>query len=759
MRTRSWTQTLLARLVIGLTLLVAAGCDCTGTVEPDCTTDPECESGESCVDGTCVPRSRLDGGSDGGAAPTDSGSDAGSSCESATFCGTPPVCCAAGDECIEEVCLPACASEVRCGAGLTTCCSAGQVCVSDACVDPGTECTDSFDCMTGAFCEPTLERCLPQFDPVTCETTPVFGAFEPVIEWSVTTATEASDCLHGISAPIVVDLTGDGTPEVVANFACDEDWQRGVIRAFDGVSGTPLWTGSDAAVQTNGRAGIAAADLDGDGRSEVIALRVPASGRIIAFDDDGSLLWESVATDGTTPYTVSFANGAPTIADLDGDGSPEVIIGAAVLNAAGQLLWQRDGAGTEGTNSGYTGGIAAVADLDMDGTPEVITGRRAYRADGTPMWTALTDDGYPAIAQFDDDPQPEVVLIASGQLYLLDGLTGAVEWGPVAQPGGGRGGPPTVADFDGDGQPEIGVAGAASYSVYDPTGAMDVLWSMTTRDVSSNATGSSVFDFEGDGAAEVVYGDECFMRVYRGSDGMVLLEIPSTSATIHEYPVVADVDADGNSEIVIVANDRNVSLPDSCRAIDASWDGQRRGIFVYGDTRDQWVGTRRVWNQHSYHVTNISAAGAVPMSEPNNWEDPSLNNYRQNVQGAGVFNAPDLKVVALEVILDGCPTTVTLRARITNEGNLGAPSGVPVSFYAGTPDALGAVLGTAMTTVPLLPGAITVVELADVPLTGAAPYGFVAVVDDDGAGAGVVIECDEDDNAAGIGDIDCNILL
>jgi hypothetical protein len=269
-----------------------------------------------------------------------------------------------------------------------------------------------------------------------------------------------------------------------------------------------------------------------------------------------------------------------------------------------------------------------------------------------------------------------------------------------------------------------------------------------------------VFDFEGDGAAEVVYGDECYMRVYRGSDGTVLLQIPSVSSTIHEYPLVADVDADGNSEIVIVANDRASSTADSCRAADSTWDGQRRGLFVYGDTRDQWVRTRRVWNQHAYHVTNVtSVGGAIPAVEMDNWSTPGLNDYRQNTQGEGVYNAPDLKVLALEVILDGCPETATLRARITNEGSLGAAAGVPVSFYAGTPSMRGALLGTVSTTVPLLPGGTTVVELADVALEGDPPYAFVAVVDDDGSDAGVVTECDEDDNAEGIGDLDCDIIF
>src|SRR5690606_10463058 len=140
---------------------------------------------------------------------------------------------------------------------------------------------------------------------------------------------------------------------------------------------------------------------------------------------------------------------------------------------------------------------------------------------------------------------------------------------------------PTLADFDGDNLPEIGVAGATAYSVFDPDGPAPVLWSRDTKDFSSHATGSSVFDFEGDGVAEVIYGDECFVRVYRGTDGHVLLEIPNNTGTIHEYPLVADVDADGRSEILVVANNRN----DLCSATYPDWaagGGLRRGLFVYG---------------------------------------------------------------------------------------------------------------------------------------------------------------------------------
>jgi len=692
------------------------------------------------------------------AARADVGPDAARGCESMTVCGSPPACCEVGEECALGACLPACASGVRCGADLTTCCDAAQACVSGSCVDLGQTCVDSFECPLGDFCEPTLGRCLPQFDPVTCAIEPVFGAFEAIVEWSAVSATDAPDCMNGITTPAVVDLTGDGRSEIVASFTCDDDWQHAVLRAYGG-DGTPLWSVTAPGDRLNGRTGIAAADLDGDGRAEIVAVLRPTLGsRPIAFDHDGTVLWRATQEDGTTPLAVSFDNGAPTIADLDGDGVPEVIFGAVVVDGAtGVREWQRDTGGNEGTNSGYGGGIAAVADLDGDRVPEIITGRRAYRRDGVAYWTSTAPDGYPAIAQFDADAQPEVVLVASGSIYLLDGLTGAVQWGPIAQPGGGRGGPPTVADFDGDGRPEIGVAGSASYSVYDLDEADGVLWSRATQDVSSNATGSSVFDFEGDGAAEVVYADECYMRVYRGSDGEVLLEIPSSSSTIHEYPLVADVDADGNSEIVIVANDRNPGLRTQCRAADATWSGARRGLFVYGDARDQWMRTRRVWGQHAYHVTDLLSDGTVPRIETDNWTVPGLNNYRQNAQGEGVYNAPDLVVIALEVILDGCPSSVTLRARIANEGNLGAPSGVPVAFHAGTPAMRGALLGVGRTTSTLLPGQSDVVELTGVSLAGEPPYEFVVFADDDGAGGGIVVECDEADNAGSIGDLDCAI--
>ncbi|MCA9675785.1 MAG: hypothetical protein KC464_12160 [Myxococcales bacterium] len=707
-------------------------------------------------------------------------------CTGGTLCGEPATCCAAGNECVDDRCLAACASGVRCGATLDVCCDAGDVCLSNACTTPGAACGDSYDCDPGQFCEPTLGQCLPQPDPLTCEYTPTFDALSVTEEWSYTDS-------EIISIPVVANLDGAGKPEVVVNLTQQDGagFPGGRIAVLDGATGAvlvpPIADNPPTSYGSHGRSTIAVGDVSGDALPDIIyASRVDGTFKslIVAIDRTGAVLWTS--HDAVGPRRFTIENAAITLANFDDDPQAEVVIGATLLDHDGTVVWEAPGTAgtgpTHGTNNGYTGGIAAVADLDGDGVPEIVTGKEAWKVSWnqgppvavtvTPYWTYAGDDGYPAIADLDQDGDPEVILAANGKVVVLNGQTGLLWCGvdptdalcvggtartaPLAIPGGAsqnRGGPPTIADFDADGRPEIGVAGGHSYSVYDlartgedivqpagdPTpapGAIFVRWSQATQDLSSNATGSSVFDFQGDGVAEVVYADECHMRVYRGTDGVVELDLPNTTGTIHEYPLVVDVDGDNNSEILIVANQANA-------ATDCPGITPRKGLFVYGDSNDEWVPTRKVWTQHAYHVTNASSAGNVPLAEADNWDQPGLNNYRQNVQGDGIFNAPDL-ALDLAVGLNLCGQgQLELRARITNLGALGVPMGVEVSFYRGA-DATGTLLGTAATTAPLLPGQSTTVTLAiDAPVTADDYY---AAVDTAGGGAGVVAECDESNN-------------
>lgn len=740
----------------------------------------------------------------------DAQGDAGSQLCTGTLCGIPAACCVAGNECVEGACLTACESGVRCGASLDVCCSAGDVCLSELCTAPGLACVDSYDCQPGEFCEPTIDQCLPQPDPLLCEIQPVFGALDVTEEASFDRSNAEDLNEEIISIPVVADLDGDGAPEVVVNMARQDggSWPSGRIVVLDGRDVSIIKSGpfehdpDNDSYGVHGRSTIALADVNGDLLPDIIFAARPTGGPtgsglggsvgpIVAIDAQGNLLWTSHTAAGVmTGYNAE--NAAVTAANLDSDPQAEIVVGGLVLDHDGTVLGSVGLGVREGTNSGYRGGISLVADLDDDGAPEIITGRSAWKIDvtqGAPAsatitnyWTHAGEDGYAAIADFDGNGSPEVALVAGGAVSVLNGQTGELFCAratcatpgersqPIALPGGtsnNRGGPPTISDFDADGRPEIGVAGGFAYVVIDVnrpsesleafgnpvpaavgTGELFFRWTYATQDASSNSTGSSVFDFQGDGAAEVVYADECYMRVFSGQDGTVQLELPSTSATIHEYPLVVDVDADGNSEILIVAQAENAAS--NCGEENPPI-APRQGLYVYGDANDEWVPTRRVWPQHTYHVTNALSDGNIPTDELDNWVQPGLNNYRQNVQGDGVFNAADL-AIDLSIGLGSCESgLVVLQARVTNPGALGVAPGALVEFFEGT-DASGTALGSATTSIALLPGQSTTVTLS-IPAPQVKKDYFTRV---DGTGA--IEECDESNNTAATTGVDCNII-
>ncbi|MCP3980073.1 MAG: DUF11 domain-containing protein, partial [bacterium] len=290
-----------------------------------------------------------------------------------------------------------------------------------------------------------------------CIAVPVPEDFAPVIEvaWPQDdTNLSTSTSVETMSTPIVVQLTddnGDGTidgddvPDVVfvtANLVGGIDPQL-KLRAIRGGSYSPLGPPGDAgrsiwAVDPPGQflafalSGLAAGDIDGDGIAEIIVATPeppfpPFDGhgnKIAAYEHTGQLKWTSGYYQ-THPTGSTFTNrDNPTIADLEGDGTPEIIVGGNVFNANGSLRW----AGTAGQayqsarndDNVDSGSISIVADLDLDGVQEVIAGNTAYRADGTVYWQVAMDDGYPAVGNFDADDEPEVVVVARGRVRLQE---------------------------------------------------------------------------------------------------------------------------------------------------------------------------------------------------------------------------------------------------------------------------------------------------------------------------------------------------
>ncbi|HYS10356.1 MAG TPA: CARDB domain-containing protein, partial [Myxococcales bacterium] len=229
------------------------------------------------------------------------------------------------------------------------------------------------------------------------------------------------------------------------------------------------------------------------------------------------------------------------------------------------------------------------------------------------------------------------------------------------------------------------------------------IWSSATVDCSAN-TGSSVFDFEGKGQAAVVYSDQCFFHVYDGKTGQILIKEPNFSCTAYEMPVVADIDGSGRAKVLVPNN--NVCAPDACLSEWPSATAVRYlGLKALKSPTDKWVNTRSVWNQHSYHVTNVNPDGTLPFPEPNSWAPDQSNSYRQNVQGQGQFSSPDLSVCAVDVDMTACQTTgAKVSAVVYNGGALQAGPGVTVDFYAVLENGQTAHIGQGATSRMLKPG-------------------------------------------------------
>jgi hypothetical protein len=397
-----------------------------------------------------------------------------------------------------------------------------------------------------------------------------------------------------------------------------------VIRAIRGDDASEVWSIVDPSQRTNWGVQLAAGDLDGDGIAEVL---VPLGminsvvdqaghgkfrlGRIQCFDHLGALRWVSDPWHRPDSETEDYA--APSIADLDGDGSPEIILGASVFDASGHLLWEgRRGIGTAGF-----GPLSAIADLDGDGKMEIIGGSTAYKSDGSILWDyqeppALTVDGHPIVIDTDGDGRPEVVLRTAQNRLVTLNADGTIKSGPFDLPMvQGCQSPVAAGDFDGDRLPELAIAAGDFFYVVRP-GSGAVVWSQPIDDYigQCGAAGPAVFDFNGDGRQEIVYMDAHTVWIFNGPDGRVLFQMPRDSATLYETPVIADVDGDGHAEILV-----------------SQW--APGGLKLVSDVANDWSGTRKIWNQHGYHVTNIDEGGIVPRLEGPGWT--RFNGWRGNI--------------------------------------------------------------------------------------------------------------------------------
>jgi VCBS repeat protein len=434
------------------------------------------------------------------------------------------------------------------------------------------------------------------------------------------------------------DINNDGRPDIIA---ADEEQVGAAIRS--GIAVFELaGTGPDPKFQPMPRGrlrssgtgiikGFALADIDDDEYPEIFTEKT-----MLRFDvaqdalvDVTALQPSSVGVGGVSRPELTMLE-PPTVTDIDGDRIAEVV------TPQGIFTWNSTARAFEDKSRGGTQALWNGNDADPEGA-----------------FMAMANlEEWPTGLQGAVDSVELVVVGHNGKVWVRT-VDGQVRF--LMQTPGLAGSPPVIADFDGDGRMEFASGGLDTVTVFDldctPTffnerGCEDgrgearpdgVLWEGRVQGARS---GLAVFDFDGDGRSEVVYGDQCFMRVYDGGTGEVLFSAPRRSTTQWEYPVIADTDGDGSSKIVTASNDNDPTV--TCDATDLRNDNATveseptHGITVWAEANNRWAGSRHVWNQHNYYITNVRDDGTIPkMSEVDtHWEPGFPNTYRQNVQGS-----------------------------------------------------------------------------------------------------------------------------
>jgi hypothetical protein len=562
----------------------------------------------------------------------------------------------------------------------------------------------------------------------TCRWEPETGTFRPVVEWWMSSFEEYPGFASTTVTPAVGQLTdddGDGdidsddTPDIAAVFYEELDNRHEtVLRLISGDGSAVHWSvkGAELGGETwhpYQNANCSLADIAGDGSAEIATtLSDGSTCRAGLFDNEGTLLWVS------TEVALKCGNNAPAFADLEGDGVVELVYGPYIFDAAsGALL----GAGSHGTgcNQGYSwGGYHSVpADMDGDGIQEIVAGRSVYRPDGEHHCFADFEDGYAAVADLDGDGLGEFVITGAGDVRLFEHDCWFI--GGWSLDDEGMGGPATIADYDGDGQPEIGIASYGHYTVYETDGSQ--LWRNDVQDHSSSSTGSSVYDFDGDGYAEVVYADEEDLWIFQGIDGAVRMrDATHWSWTANEYPVIVDVDGDGEVEIVV---------------------SDLEGIFVVGDQDHSWVAGRQVWNQASYNIVNVNDDLTIPAVPDPSW--PGHNNFRSgDISPAFGAAAPDAVPLLVDVCTLECDAGILqVTLQVGNSGLEALEAGIEIALWDGTePTGDPLAIASTASAIPSGGGGDSLVFELDVSTTS--PDALTIVVDPSDASS----ECSEDNN-------------
>jgi Bacterial Ig-like domain (group 3)/FG-GAP-like repeat len=343
-----------------------------------------------------------------------------------------------------------------------------------------------------------------------------------------------------ISDLAIGDLDGDGVPDLVT---ADPDDDAAALLENDGSGNfAPVTCASSGCTPSPLAAGpnpsaVAIGDLNGDGRNDIVIAAAGLSATngnlsVYTSQPDGSYVLSTIPSSEVGAYPV-----AVKIADVNGDGKPDLVIANAGANPGLTVLTRTTpiGAGATATATDYAASspisttpgtffnpAIAVGDLNGDGRADIAITDKAARtvtvlyqnpAGGFTDVPVITNTSGPgptsiAIGDVNGDGRPDLVVASDDGNEIIPLLKDATDAGftpgtPLAT--GASPGGLAIGDFDGDGRNDIAVAntndGTVTVFLKDATGTT---YTPTTLQAETGVTSLAIGDLAGTGKLDIV---------------------------------------------------------------------------------------------------------------------------------------------------------------------------------------------------------------------------------------------------------------
>lgn len=248
------------------------------------------------------------------------------------------------------------------------------------------------------------------------------GVSVRLLDWQGLNDGSTVDFDQRVYAIDAADVDGDGAVDIIIG-AANHD-----VYALNSNEMPPLWEyDSNGSVQY-----VKAEDIDADSKMEVVGVSVwnvneDNFAEVYAIDNTGKAKW-TYDVDGGIPLT---SNGPVDVADINGDGKKEIIIGGykgvTALDSGGRVLWQFPTEKLVNVVYASDPQNTSKAVIYVGATPYIY----ALNGDGTLKWEFPVNTTVLSLyaADIDSDGRIEVIAGAIGYIHVLreDG-TPIVSW-------------------------------------------------------------------------------------------------------------------------------------------------------------------------------------------------------------------------------------------------------------------------------------------------------------------------------------------